>query len=153
MKICNFKKGDLNKGFTLIELLVAISIIAVLTAILLPNFIGTRERAADTKKIQDAVAIKNALRLYYNDNQSYPVGAGVACSSLTITDYLPGIVNIGCTYYQENNGDGFRLCIPLNADNAGEGAKSQQRCGIDVLHCGTLAVGETLAKIYEVCAN
>lgn len=136
----------------MIELLVAISIIAVLTAILLPNFVGTRERAEDAKKIQDAVAIKNALRLYYNDNQSYPTGTGVDCSSLSLTSYLPGIAGIGCTYYQENNGDGFRLCVVLNADNAGEGGKSQTRCGVTASHCN-IGAGSTASGTYEICAN
>lgn len=146
-----------NKGFTLIELLVAISIIAILTAILLPNFIGTRERAEDTKRIQDAVAVKNALRLYYNDNQSYPSINGETsgdCSELesSLSTYLPSISDIGCTYFQENGGDGFRLCVPLNADNAGEGGKSQVRCGISNSHCG-IGVGTTQRDTYEVCAN
>lgn len=51
------------------ELLIAIGIMGTLMAILLPNFMGARERARDAQKLQDMGAIKNALRLYYNDNQ------------------------------------------------------------------------------------
>ena len=66
MAISLFKKS----GFTLIELLVVISIIATLTAILLPNFMGARQRATDSQKKQEMVSIKNALRLFYNDTQN-----------------------------------------------------------------------------------
>ncbi len=62
----------MKKGFTLIELLVVIAIIAVLTAIALPNYLGIRQRANDSKKKQELVQIKNALRLYYADYQKYP---------------------------------------------------------------------------------
>jgi len=58
-----------KRHLPLVELLVVISIIGTLVAILLPNFMGARERARDAQKIQDAYAIKNALRMYYNDNQ------------------------------------------------------------------------------------
>lgn len=62
----------MKKGFTLIELLVVMAIIAVLTAIALPNYLGIRQRANDSKKKQELAQIKNALRLYYADYQKYP---------------------------------------------------------------------------------
>jgi general secretion pathway protein G len=61
-----------NKGFTLIELLVVLFIIAVLSGLLFPNFLSARQRARDSKRKGDLTEIRNALRLYYNDNQSYP---------------------------------------------------------------------------------
>ncbi len=63
-----------NSGFTLIELLVVISVIAVLSAVLMANFMSARERAKDSQKIGDLNEIKSALRLYYNDKQKYPAG-------------------------------------------------------------------------------
>jgi prepilin-type N-terminal cleavage/methylation domain-containing protein len=65
-----------NRGFTLIELLVVISIIGVLSALLLANFVGVRERSADTKLKSDAQQLKKALRIYYNDYQNYPDNSG-----------------------------------------------------------------------------
>jgi prepilin-type N-terminal cleavage/methylation domain-containing protein len=151
----SLEKGDFNKGFTLIELLVSISIIGVLAAILVPNFLGTREKAQDSKNIQNLISLKDALRLYYNDNQAYPSSGtnGVACSSLGIlSGYLPNILDIGCTYFQEKNGDAFRLCVGLNSDNVGQGINSQKTCGITTTHCG-LDIGETMTNLYEVCAK
>lgn len=59
-------------GFTLVELLVAISIIGILASLLIANMVGLRERGSDAKLKNDLRQLKTALRLYYNDNQSYP---------------------------------------------------------------------------------
>lgn len=63
----------MKKGFTLIELLVVIAIIAAIVAFAMPNFLGARQRAADVKKKAEVIQLKNALRIYYNDYNSYPV--------------------------------------------------------------------------------
>lgn len=72
---------NFKKGFTLIELLVVVAIIGVLTALLLVNMVGIRERGADSKKKSDLNQLKNALRLYYNDHQAYP--AATTCGAST----------------------------------------------------------------------
>ncbi|MBI2404701.1 prepilin-type N-terminal cleavage/methylation domain-containing protein [Candidatus Gottesmanbacteria bacterium] len=56
-----------NKGFTLIELLVVIAIIGVLTALSLPNFVATRERARDSQRKSDIRQLQKALELYKQD--------------------------------------------------------------------------------------
>lgn len=61
-----------RSGFTLIELLVTIAIIAIIVGFAMPNFLGVRERAADSKKKSEVQQLKNALRLYYNDFNKYP---------------------------------------------------------------------------------
>lgn len=66
-----------KSGFSLVELLVVISIIAVLIAVGLPNFLGARQRAKDTRKKAELTQMKTALRLYYNDYAQYP-GPAVA---------------------------------------------------------------------------
>lgn len=144
-----------KSGFTLIELLVVISIIGTLTAILLPNFMGARERAADSKMKQEMLAIKNALRLFYNDTQNYP-SSPITWSQLgtTLASYMPSINGVGSssfTYVRTNNGDGFQLCNTLNV--GGDEAKSSQvQCknGLTTV-CG---VGLTTDKnLFVVCAN
>jgi prepilin-type N-terminal cleavage/methylation domain-containing protein len=64
-----------RKGFSLIELLVVIGIIASIVALAIPNYLGARQRAQDSKKKQEMNQLKNALRLYYNDYASYPADA------------------------------------------------------------------------------
>ncbi|MCX6726985.1 MAG: type II secretion system protein [Candidatus Shapirobacteria bacterium] len=135
-----------KKAFTLVELLVSIAIIATLTAILLPNFMGARERAKDAQKEQDMGAIKSALRLYYNDKQAYPtpVGTGGSLAS-TFSTYMSAVTNLGYgyTYEQTNSGDGFLLKVGLDSGQGDDDINSQSRCGI----------GDTVDKLYVVCAN
>lgn len=77
-------KKPATLGFTLIELLVVISVIGMLAALLLANFVGVRGRAADTTLKNNANQLKTALRLYYNDYQQFPgssSGAILGCGA------------------------------------------------------------------------
>ena len=145
-----------RQGFTLVELLVTISIIATLTAILLPNFMGAREKAKDAQKVQDMGAIKNALRIYYNDKQSYP-GALDNTLYTDLDTKLVGYmtpVGVGYSYYRTNNGDGFNICAWLDSGQGDDDLNSQTRCGAGggKTVCGGNGTGTT-DKLYVVCAN
>ena len=61
-----------KQGFTLIELLVVISIISILSAFLMANFIGVRQRGRDALRKSDLKQIQSALELYRADNGKYP---------------------------------------------------------------------------------
>ncbi len=69
-------KNKNAKGFTLVELLVVIFIIGVLVSLLLANILGARQRATDVEKKSNLQQLKRALRLFYNDYQSYPDADG-----------------------------------------------------------------------------
>ena len=129
-----------KSGFTLIELLVVISIIGVLTAILMMNLVGSRERARDAQRIQDLNSIKSALRLYYNNNQAYPSSLSVLATG---TSYVSGLGDTtGWTYSQPNGSDSFSLTVSLEVGAGNEDENSQIRCGL------TPTPG-----VYAVCAN
>lgn len=133
-----------SPGFTLVELLISIAIMATLMAILLPNFMGARERARDAQKIQDIGAMKNALRIYYNDRQAYPTGTATMLDD-TFSSYMTNTLNLGYTYSytQQNSGDGFIISIGLEAGSGNDDTDSQVKCGL----------GTTTDKIYTVCAR
>ena len=147
-----------RRGFTLVELLVTISILATLMAVLLPNLMGSRQRARDSRRIQELGTVKNALRLYYNDNQSYPEAdeGGETDLSVELLEYLPGIVGVGYTYYQTNSGDGFNLCAYLEQGAGDSDVESQVGCGVNPGVGGSvcsLEVGVTMDSLFVVCTN
>jgi len=137
-----------QKGFTLIELLVVISIIGVLAALLLVNFVGVRGRAGDAAKKNNLRQLKTALRLYYNDYQRYPVPAGAgttfagcgatgtsACvaggvfsagnpAAIFMAQIPPGIYY----YAPGTGGNAFLLMVPLENTSDADIAASQTRC-------------------------
>lgn len=97
-----FIKYD-KRGFTLIELLVVIAIIGILTGILLPNYIGVRQRARDVQRKTDLQNIQTSLEIYRSDNGTYP--ASVTCGSALRN--LAGTV----TYMQK---------VPCDPTNSGQ---------------------------------
>lgn len=147
-----------KKAFSLIELLVVISIIGTLMAIMLPNFMGSRDRAADSRNKQQMLSIKNALRMFYNDTQNYPndkTSADYVDLGTTLVAYMPSINNVGFTfdYYQTDNGDGFQICSRMNSDN-NDSMSSQLRCADNngnVCGVGVTTVGNF--NLYVVCAK
>ena len=135
-------QGEEKKwGFSLVELLVVISIIAVLTSVLVANFMGMRERARDAQKIQDLNAIKSALRMYYNDKQSYPL-TSVSLTTALVPTYIASV--LGSTTYT-STGDEFKLSIVLETGAGDEDINSQAGCGI--------VDPAPVDKVFMVCAN
>ena len=82
------------KGFTLIELLIVIAIIGVLSALLMANFIGVRQRARDSQRKADLRQIQSALELYRSDLSSYQTTASFPACNLSL-------ISGGTTYMQK----------------------------------------------------
>lgn len=130
---------NMKKAFSLIELLVVIAIIGILTVIVAPNFMGARERASDSQKKQNLIKIRDSLRMYYNDHQSYPNSLAEAAS------YLPVIENYDDYQYTRGaTGDTFRLGVELEAAVVEDLHRSWTDCGIS---------GEISTNMYYVCAK
>ncbi len=62
-------------GFTLIELLIVIAILAILAAILIPNFVRARASSQLATCQLDLRNIAAGLELYFGENQIYPPSA------------------------------------------------------------------------------
>jgi type II secretory pathway pseudopilin PulG len=117
---------------------------------LLANMVGIRERAADTRAKNNLNQLKNALRLYYNDNQRYPNGS-TSCANLANAPHnltstyidssiIPGNDGYSCIY--TGSGDTFNAYIELQSSAGTEDTDSAERCGLPPVD------GE-----FYVCAN
>ncbi|WP_426369640.1 type II secretion system major pseudopilin GspG [Pseudocolwellia sp. HL-MZ7] len=65
---------SLNKasGFTLLEVMVVIVILGVLASMVVPNLLGSQDRANMQKAVSDINALETSLSMYKLDNYDYP---------------------------------------------------------------------------------
>ncbi len=87
-----FKK---TSGFTLIELMIVIAIIAILAAILIPNFIRARAQSQLSACESNEKNMATSLEMYSTDNQGNypgPAGATTAMNAAWLT------ANLGIQY-------------------------------------------------------
>ncbi len=75
------KKSN-NKGFTLVELIIVVAIIAVLAAVLAPQYLRYVERARQSNDLQVATSIMRAATAAISDPQ---VGTDGVASNSTVT--------------------------------------------------------------------
>lgn len=107
-----------KKGFTLIEMLVVIAILAILSAILYPKFLGTKEKAYYARTLSEYDSMRVALEMYKVDHggayppdvdRDVPPGLGAYLAGNTISSW-PDAPWPGSVYDWENWQD------PDNAD-------------------------------------
>lgn len=77
-----------QRGFTLIEMMIVVSIIAILAAILVPNFVRARAQAQTAGCEANLKEIATALELYETDNDRYPDSGTVNASNAELQPYL-----------------------------------------------------------------
>lgn len=112
-----------RNAFTLIELLVVIAIIGSLSALLLPNFMGARERARDTQRKSDLKQVQKAFEMYKQDQSppSFPAVLPVAgacwsstgsCTGNIYMNKFPTEPSVGGAYYYSVNNTNltYSLC-------------------------------------------
>ena len=145
-----------KKGFTLIELLVVISIIGILAALIMTNFNAARGRARDAQRKSDLRQISTSLRMYYNDNNLYPLTADLTFGSdfsggemiyMKYVPHDPSWEEVGDPDYVYSRliadpNDYFCLVATLENASDGDIAKTQLRCS----GCGS-------GNQYAVCAE
>jgi len=115
-----------ERGFTLIELLIVVAIIAILAAILIPNFLRARAQSQYAASKGNMKNLATALESYFVDKGNYPVGNGTIDTALAILspDYLRALPRDPCTNtYYTYTGIGtpptdYRLAIDFPSTNA-----------------------------------
>jgi len=87
-----------RKGFTLIELMIVIAIIAILAAILVPNFLRARAQGQLTACKSNLKNIGTAMEMYSSDSQGrYPLAITAITPSYLKT--LPTCASAGVITY------------------------------------------------------
>jgi type II secretion system protein G len=123
-----------QRGFTLLEMMVVVAIIAILAAILIPNFTRARAQAQTSACMGNVKIIATALELYFTDHQQYPAATGSNVDSAfvaTMAGYLSQVpvdpaAGTSTSYYQitttqasSNNGvAGYTIWCPGSHDPA-----------------------------------
>ncbi len=163
------------KGFSLIELLISIAVIATIISLALPNFLGARTRARDTRRKGEMQQFKTALQLYYGDYAGYPADSGgpmygevrgcgalgtTTCPCSATLDFAAGGAGCGTIYmnqfpdefgtsmyyYQKNSGTDYCLKVPLENASDGDITTSQNRCA-------SLCLDDVSGTDYVVCSE
>jgi general secretion pathway protein G len=174
-------KRYVSFGFTLIELLVVIAIMALVIAVSLPNFISARQRARDTRRKEEISGLKQALRLYFNDYQSYPASEMSACGTGKL-NYIKGCgtdhnaccpcsstvdfgigsscdtvymkkfpSELGSSMFYYLNGDDFCLKVPL--ENTGDPDTKTNIVASGRYKCESACGANCSSNDYCVCAD
>ena len=115
---------SIKRGFTLIELLVVVSIIGVLSALLMSNFVGVRQRARDAQRKSDVKQIQSALELFRADVGSYPstnnfpnCGLSLTNSGSTYMQKIPCDPSTNSNYNYSSNGTTYTIVACLENGN------------------------------------
>jgi type II secretion system protein G len=77
------RKLHSERGFTLIELLIVVAIIAILAAILIPNFLRARAQAQVAATKGNLKNVATAMESYFVDFAQYPQTAGALSANYT----------------------------------------------------------------------
>jgi len=103
-----------NRGFTLIELSIVMAIIALLVAVVVPNWVAEVEISKKNICLANVRVLQGLLDLAQQDSQashtpiditnlSYDGIAGIVCPNYLA--HMPACPAGGANYYTDNNGD------------------------------------------------
>lgn len=77
-----------ERGLTLMELIIVLAVIAIISAIIAPNFIAATNRAKLKSDVQSAAVLQSAIELY---NAEHATGFGNSTAHISAVD---GVISI-----------------------------------------------------------
>ena len=89
-----------ERGFTLVELMIAVAVIAVLAAILVPNFVGQAQRARESAAMDVVANVRKGLAMYEADKGEYPSGSSWGAVRDAISEYVRLPSNLNDTWLE-----------------------------------------------------
>jgi general secretion pathway protein G len=78
-----------QRGFTLLEVMVVIVILGILASMVVPNLLGSQEKANIQKAVSDINALETSLTMYKMDNYNFPTTEQGLEALVTQTDVEP----------------------------------------------------------------
>lgn len=88
-----------SKWFTFKEILVAIAIIVLVTLITYPKFVNTIRKSHEVKTRANLFSLRNAVAIYYGENEGHFPGADIAKVLTSDDKYLKYIPEVYCPPY------------------------------------------------------
>lgn len=82
-------KSFRQKGFTLLEVMVVIVILGLLASVVVPNLMGSQDRAKLQKAVSDITTLEASMDMYRMDNNRYPSTEQGLEALVTETDIDP----------------------------------------------------------------
>lgn len=167
-----------SDGFTLVELLVVIAVLATVIGLSLPNFLGARARARDTRRKGEMNQLRTALQLYFNDYKSFPsnsvmggingcgtlgtdacpqtgcaasfaAGGSIACDTTNGTIYMLRLPgDTTSSMFYYQVNSGSDFCAKIALENPSDGDAASSQARCAAL-CGANASGSD----YAVCSQ
>jgi len=115
-----------NKGFTLIELIITLAVIGVLVSLILVAINPQRiiEDTRDSRNRAEMNAVKTALQLFFNDNNSYPAALGALVPAYARA--LPSVTTDASFQYSSSGAD-YDAWVTLN-NPGGDDASTVMKC-------------------------